>query len=77
MKEKILNYIGQDGFLHILCCSVLVSVLNLVLPLWWAVLITAFVGIAKEFVWDKWLKKGYFEKKDLLCDLIGIIIGCI
>lgn len=40
-------------------------------------LITAFVGIAKEFVWDKWLKKGTFEKKDLLCDLIGIIIGCI
>lgn len=33
MKEKILNYIGQDGLLHILCCSVLVSVLNLVLPL--------------------------------------------
>lgn len=77
MKEKILNYIGQDGLLHILCCSVLVSVLNLVLPLWWAVPITAFVGIAKEFVWDKWLKKGSFEKKDLLCDLIGIIIGCI
>ena len=21
MKEKILNYIGQDGLLHILCCS--------------------------------------------------------
>lgn len=42
-----------------------------------APVITAFVGIAKEFVWDKWLKKGSFEKKDLLCDLIGIIIGCI
>lgn len=34
MKEKILNYIDQDGLLHILCCSVLVSVLNLGLPLW-------------------------------------------
>lgn len=34
MKEKILNYIGQDGLLHILCCIVLVSVIDIVLPLW-------------------------------------------
>ena len=48
MKEKILNYIGQDGLLHI-----------------------------KEFVRDKWLGKGTFDKKDLLCDFVGIIIGCL
>lgn len=77
MKEKILNYIGQDGMFHILCSVVLVSVLNLILPLWIAVVITAVVGAAKEFVWDKWLGKGTFDKKDLLCDLIGIAIGCL
>ena len=77
MKEKILNYIGQDGLLHILCCIVLVSVIDIVLPLWVAVLIAAAVASGKEFVWDKWLGKGTFDKKDLLCDLVGIIIGCL
>ena len=77
MKEKILNWVGTDGLLHIICSVIIVSVLNVLLPLWAAVLITAIVGIGKEFIWDKWLKKGTFEKKDLLCDLIGIIIGCI
>ncbi|WP_346701145.1 hypothetical protein [uncultured Alistipes sp.] len=77
MKEKILNWVGTDGLLHIICSVIIVSVLNVLLPLWAAVLITAIVGIGKEFIWDKWLKRGTFEKKDLLCDLIGIIIGCI
>lgn len=77
MKEKILNYIGQDGLLHILCCAVLVSVIGLFFPLWVAVIATAVVGAGKELVWDKWLGQGTFDKKDLLCDLVGIIIGCL
>ena len=77
MKEKILNYIGQDGLLHILCCIVLVSVIVIVLPLWVAIIATVVIGLAKEFVWDKWLGRGTFDKKDLLCDLVGIIIGCL
>ena len=58
-------------------CSILVGALNIVMPLWLAVVITAVVGVAKEFVYDKWLKKGTFEIKDLVCDLIGILIGCL
>lgn len=77
MKEKILNWVGTDGLLHIICSVIIVSVLNVLLPLWAAVLITAIVGIGKEFIWDKWLKRGTFEKKDLLCDLVGIVIGCL
>ena len=77
MKEKILNYIGQDGLLHILCCIVLVSVIDIVLPLWVAIIATVVVGLAKEFVWDKRLGRGTFDKKDLLCYLVGIIIGCL
>ncbi len=77
MKDKILNYIGQDGMLHILCCIVIVSVINIVMPLWVAVLITAVIAAGKEFVWDKWFGKGTFDKKNLLCDFVGIIIGCL
>ena len=77
MKDKILNYIGQDGLLHILCCIVLVGVIDIVLPLWVAVLITAAVAVGKELVWDLWLGKGSPSWKDLLCDLIGIAIGTL
>lgn len=77
MKEKILNYIGQDGLLHILCCTVLVGIIGLFFPLWVAIIATAIIGTGKELVWDKWLGRGTFDKKDLLCDLIGIIIGCL
>lgn len=77
MKEKILNYIGQDGLLHILCCIVLVSVIDIVLPLWVAIIATVVIGLAKEFVWDKRLGRGTFDKKNLLCYLVGIIIGCL
>lgn len=75
--KKILEWLGQDGLLHIVVCSILVGALNIVMPLWMAVVITAVVGVAKEFVYDKWLKKGTFEIKDLVCDLIGILIGCL
>ena len=77
MKDKILNCIGQDGLLHILCCIVLVSIIDIVLPLWVAVLITAAVAAGKELVWDLWLGKGAPSWKDLLCDFVGIIIGCL
>ena len=72
-----MEYIGQDGLLHILCCIVLVSVIDIVLPLWVAVLITAAVAVGKELVWDLWLGKGSPSWKDLLCDLIGIAIGTL
>lgn len=77
MIKKILEYTGQDGLLHIICSSLLVGLLNLFTTLTVAVIITAAVGLAKEFIWDKHLKKGTFETKDLICDLIGIFIGCI
>lgn len=77
MVEKVIEYFGSDGLLHIICSIVIVSVCNLFLPLYMAVAITIIVGLGKEFVWDKWLGKGTFDKKDLLADVIGILIGCI
>lgn len=55
----------------------MVVVLNLILPLWVAVLVAALVGVGKEVVWDKLMKKGTFDKKDLIADAVGIIIGCL
>lgn len=77
MIQKIYNYFGQDGLLHIICSSILVGAFNLFLPLLMAIIITAVIGIGKEIIWDKILKKGTFDKKDLISDAVGIVIGCM
>lgn len=55
--EKIIDYFGADGLLHIICCMVIMQLLSNFLPLWAAVLITAAIGLGKEYIWDKQLKK--------------------
>ena len=77
MISKVFNYFGYDGLKHVIASNVMVVVLNLILPLWLAVLVAALVGVGKEVVWDKLMKKGTFDKKDLIADAVGIIIGCL
>lgn len=77
MIGRILNYFGLDGMTHILVCYVLCCVLGAFLPVWAAVLITAFVGAAKELIWDMWMKKGNASWKDALCDGIGTVLGAL
>lgn len=76
MISKVFNYFGYDGLKHVIASNVMVVVLNLILPLWVAVLVAALAGVGKEVVWDKLMKKGTFDKKDLIADAVGIIIGC-
>ena len=76
MISKVFNYFGYDGLKHVVASNVMVVVLNLILPLWVAVLVAALAGVGKEVVWDKLMKKGTFDKKDLIVDAVGIIIGC-
>lgn len=76
MISKVFNYFGYDGLKHVVASNVMVVVLNLILPLWVAVLVAALAGVGKEVVWDKLMKKGTFDKKDLIADAVGIIIGC-
>lgn len=75
--NKILNYIAQDGLLHIILSSLIAAILSLFLPIWVAAIITFAIGLAKELVYDLWLKKGTCELKDLICDVVGIIIGIL
>lgn len=77
MIDKIYKYFGSDGLLHIICSSIISSLLCLFIPIITSALITVIIGIAKEIIWDKLLKKGTFDKKDIISDLIGTIIGCI
>ncbi|WP_415954864.1 hypothetical protein [Phocaeicola coprophilus] len=77
MISKVFNYFGYDGLKHVIASNVMVVVLNLILPLWVAVLVAALAGVGKEVVWDKLMKKGTFDKKDLIADAVDIIIGCL
>lgn len=77
MISKVFNYFGYDGLKHVIASNVMVVVLNLILPLWVAVLVAALAGVGREVVWDKLMKKGTFDKKDLIADAVGIIIGCL
>ena len=75
MIGKILNWFGQDGLAHVLASLVLCAVLGAFLPLWAAVLVTLAVGFIKELVWDKLLKKGTAEWRDIIADAVGILLG--
>lgn len=68
--------IGEDKLKHIVVSAIIAVVLNLLLPWWVAALIVLAIGIGKE-VYDKTTNKGCPEWKDLLADIIGIIIGIL
>ena len=34
-----------------------------------------FIGLAKEYIWDKWMRKGVFDKEDLKYNFLGIWDG--
>lgn len=77
MITKLLDYFGTDGLLHMLCSSVLVSVINWFAPLWLAALLALLIGVGKEIIYDKLMKRGTPQWKDLVADLVGIAIGCL
>lgn len=73
--NNIFNYIGFDGCKHIIMCSIISFVLNIFLPSLIAILITIFIGLLKELIYDKFLGKGTANKKDFVMNIIGSIIG--
>lgn len=74
--SKCLKWMGEDGMAHVIGSAVICSALNVFLCPLLALVTTAFVGLAKE-VYDHKTRTGTPEKKDLICDLIGIAITTI
>lgn len=77
MVSKMLSWLGLDGMAHIIVSAVMLLALQLFLPLWITILVTFSIDIAKEMIWDMWLRKGTPQWKDILCDIVGIAIGCM
>lgn len=61
---------------HIVVSAIIAVALNLFLPWWVASVITLAIGVGKE-IYDKVSGKGHPEWKDLLADLVGILIGIL
>lgn len=73
---NLFNLIGSDGMKHIILSAILTVVGKLLLPLWVVCPLVFAIGIVKE-IYDKVSGKGCAEWKDIICDIIGIIIGAL
>ena len=83
MKSKIMDWLraarewlSLDGLLHLLVCTVIVLFFGAFLPLWGAIIVAMVAGMVKE-IYDLISQKGTPEWRDLVCDLIGIVLGLI
>lgn len=75
--NKIFDYFSFDGCKHIILSAIILIILAIFLPKIIAAAITLGLGLFKEFVYDKYMKKGTFDKKDIVADIVGIIIGLL
>ena len=77
MGDFILKLIGTDGLLHFTICLVLSNILYAFgLPVWCVLTLVIGIGIAKE-IYDKVTGKGSAEWKDLICDILGTLLGVL
>ena len=74
--NHLFTLMGTDGMKHFIISATLTALLTLILPWYWAALITLAVGLVKE-AYDRVSGRGMAEWKDVLCNLAGIIIGAI
>lgn len=75
--RNVCNYVRLDGLLHILCVAILALSLFAFIPYLPSIIIAAAVAIAKELIYDVWLKKRVAEWHDIICDLAGLIYASI
>ncbi len=71
-----LSSMDEDKLKHIVVSAIICVALNLFMPWWVAALVTLCIGVGKE-VYDKVSGKGCAEWKDLVADLVGILIGVL
>lgn len=67
---------GADGMMHFIVSSVISALLNTLVGVFPSIVITLTIGIAKE-VYDRISKKGSAEWKDVVCDILGMLVGVL
>ena len=77
MKTLLKQLIQTDKLTHNLINYVIVFTLAILTKYWSGLCVALTFSLLKEFVWDKWLKKGCFEIADLISNGLGIIEGSL
>lgn len=78
MIEKIYDYFKIDGLLHVIVAVLLMNAGKPFDVPYWLVLVTVVALILlKEFIYDKKLGRGTYEKKDIYAGLVGVLIGTL
>ena len=73
--NKIANFLcsfTSDKYVHFIVCMILVQLIALFIPFYYAMLIVFILGLGKE-IFDSKQKDDKFDVKDLLADILGII----
>ena len=76
LYNKIANFLcsfTSDKYVHFIVCIILVQLIALFIPFYYAMLIVFILGLGKE-IFDSKQKDNKFDIKDLLADILGIII---
>jgi hypothetical protein len=69
------KWMGVDGLLNLETAALTTIILKMILPLNWAMIFAAIIGIAKSTL-DK--SNGHEnETHDLICIFIGIVLGAV
>ena len=74
--NKIANFLcsfTSDKYVHFIVCMILVQLIFLFIPLYYAMLIVFILGLGKE-LFDSKQKDDKFDVKDLFADNLGIVI---
>ena len=74
--NKIANFLcsfTSDKYIHFIVCMILVQLIALFIPFYYAMLIVFILGLSKE-IFDSTQQDDKFDVKDLLADILGIII---
>ena len=73
--NKIANFLcsfTSDKYVHFIVCMILVQLISLLIPFYYAMMVVFILGLFKEF-YDSTQKDNTFSFKDLFSDILGII----
>ena len=74
--NKIANFLcsfTSDKYVHFIVCMILVQLIALFIPFYYAMLIVFILGLGKE-IFDSKQQDDTFSFKDLFSDILGIVI---
>lgn len=82
IRQKIddfcINKMRMDGAQHLIAGILIYDMLKYLMPVEAAILTTLVILVAKEIVWDKWLKNGTEEWHDLVWGgAVGLLLGAL